>query len=212
MRKIVLSLLIGSVLSFTGCSGKHVYPPLNLQTQCVIESDNIYYEVGEYSQYIRRIISKPSAFYYYELSNGLLDCNIGQLIVYSKNAGNEITKLEDKYKSILTDKEYKEFIKTAILTKKDSKEFKELRTKAAQAVRKGDIQCISPMSQQATLSYLKEKATQEAINNNPNVVAARLQYRAAQAASHKTVTVNKNVNHSGYVNSYNTNTNYNYGY
>ncbi len=212
MKKASL-LIAGTVMAFgiVGCAVKTTPDlPISLQPKVVTEDYakyGMYYKSGYgngtqiYNNHWKDILAP-------KLTDGLLECNLGDLIEVT-HLGKYI-KFQKNYESKLTNEEYKRWTHGKELIKTDSKEFQKWKAFVIKEIKDGYIACTPPMSRQEVQAYLYKKAQQERINNDPNVIAAKYNYAAAQAASHKTITIKKNVNHSGYINTYGNYSIYNY--
>jgi len=200
--KLKLLMSMGIALLFVGCTGSNTVKPLHQQQKVVRQDGNKYYYVP--ANVFGGQVNKPWAYKNKVETSGLLECPIGYGLVISLNEQKKYNEIANTYRSILTASELKTYDTHPTVTpKNNSKEYRKMVSELTAMYRRGSMACIRPMTNKEVKQYKAYQAQQAKINNDPAVIAARTNQRAAmmnyQAAT-ATKNVNYNVNHSGFVN------------
>ena len=183
MRKLVIGLgAIVGILLLSGCSGKS--PNMHKRGTHVIKVQGRHYITpsGSYSRL--KIISKAYANVQKNMI-GCIGCRVGDIRVYAQqDTGQKMfdeiyaewkakwTKAEQAKGKPLTQKE-----RQAILTpiKKDVQ---------SRVIKEGKIMCVRPQPWSWTKQRNRYEAQQRRINNDPRVIAARIQANAINNAAY----------------------------
>ncbi len=181
MIKLKLLLGVGAALLFVGCTG-NTAKPMYQQQKVVRQAGGKYYfapvnAIGGRMNAGMVYVNKVS-------SSGLLQCKKDYGYLVDNSVFKKEKAVNDKYLSILTPaeilawrKDYRKIPRT------NSKEFQDLVKIDTKLVREGKIACIPPMSQKKVKQYQAYQAQQAKINNDPRVVAARIQAQSARNIS-----------------------------
>jgi len=220
MKLIIKTITTIGIASFlTACSGKSI--PLHQQQKHVENIGENYYYIPNNA--IGGQLNKKWAYLNVITSSGLLNCKENDAFLINKTESENEDSINKIYLSNLTVEELKKLnMHPTFIPKRNSKEFQNLIDIDTHLVREGMITCLSPMSKKDVLKYKEYAAQQEKINNDPRVVAARIeaasrrdqaQARREQAqATRDTASAIKNATTQRRIESYTPKTNYNYNY
>ncbi len=190
-NKILIMLVsTGVVLLFTGCTG-NVPKPLHQQQRVVKNIGNNYYYVPAQSYGFK--VDKKVAYMNNVITGGLLQCRENDVVVETLKSSKDGKKLLKEYFSTLTAAELKVARSNSLtIPKKEGKEFQKFIATGTKAARSGEIYCINPMSNKDVKQYKAYQAQQAKINNDPRVVAARIQAQSAANVSNAQISAANN--------------------
>ena len=217
MKLIIKTITIIGIASFlTACSEKSI--PLNKQERVVKQLGEHYYYVPVGSSGGK--LSKKWAYFNGITSSGLLECKENDVWIATPEAKEQSNQAQDKYMKSLTVTEFKE-IQThpTSIPKRNSKEMLNFIKVETELARTGQSYCLSPMSEKEVTKYKEYVAQQERINNDPRVVAARIEaasrrnaaYQQAEAIRANARAI-QGATTQRMIESYTPKTNYNYNY
>lgn len=177
MNKIKFLVGLITALFIVGCANNVAEPALGQQQRVVKNIGEHYYYVPAYAQGFK--LSKKLAYLNNVVSSGLLDCKENYAFIESNKVKAEMDKPVKDYYASLTVEELKQvhYHPTAI-PKRDGKEFQKIIEVETLAVRNGEAGCIPPMPKKQVKEYKTYLAKQAEINNDPRVIAARIQANA----------------------------------
>ncbi len=117
-------------------------------------------------------------------SSGLLYCRKNDAWVLVNQLNPQDNKLMMNYINTLTPAEKQQLEKDPnIIPKMNSKEFQALKQFETEVARKGYATCLKPLSNSQVKQYKAYVRQQQKINNDPRVVAARVQANAINNAA-----------------------------
>jgi len=171
MKKIVLSISIVGIFLLNGCQSSDLYKrsksDLYKRSKSVNQLGNRYYYAPVPTKVWLSNLAPSTAKHYNKLSEGLMRCRGGDMIVTDSQSTHK------ELKSALS-KNYKETI--------------------LKLVKSNRMICVHPMSVSEVRQYKAEKKRRDRINNDPRVVAARIQANAI-ANSRIQANIIRNTNH-----------------
>jgi hypothetical protein len=179
-QKLKISVILGSIALFLiGCG--ETQPSFDASKQSlghfqkhVITVRDKYYMVPVISLGSR--LDAKWAYINRVTSSGLLECKKDDVYALHSSFRSEDEKINKAYLDSLTPEELKTLSKhPTIIPQKDSKEFGAIVAYETKLVREGKMACIAPMTKQQVKEYKAYKKQQDKINNDPKVIAARIQ-------------------------------------
>lgn len=176
MRSSVFLLLVTGML-LSGCAGNVAEPPLVQQQRVVKNIGEHYYYVPAYAEGFK--LNKKYAYLNNVVSSGLLECKENYAFIESRAAKAKIDKVVKAYYASLSVEELKQIRNhpTAI-PKREGKEFQNIIKAETLAVRNAEAGCVPPMPKKQVNEYKAYVKQQQKINNDPRVIAARIQANA----------------------------------
>lgn len=179
--KIKLLFWLATIGLFaTGCNKAAAPTPLYKMTQkkVVVNSKSFFYIPKHSTSYL---VKQPWPYKYKVQTSGLLECPVGNSIVISSAEKLKALSVDQNYKSILSASELKTYYThPTIFPKNDSSEYKNLVSTFTSIYKRGGMACYKPMTKKEVKQYKAYVEQQEKINNDPRVVAARINLQAAQ--------------------------------
>lgn len=217
MKLIVKTItIIGIASLLTACSGKSI--PLNEQQRVVKQLGEHYYYIPIGASGGK--LSKKWAYFNGITSSGLLECKENDVWIATPEAQEQSNQVQNIYMKSLTVAEFKEIhTHPTRIPKRNSKEMLNFIKVETELARTGQSYCLSPMSKEDVLKYKEYVAQQEKINNDPRVVAARIEAASRRNAAYQQAEATRanaraiqNATTQRMRESYTPKTNYNYNY
>ena len=165
-------------------------------------------------------LSKKWAYFNGITSSGLLECKENDVWIATPEAQEQSGQAQNIYMKSLTIAEFKEInTHPTSIPKRNSKEMLNFIKVETELARTGQSYCLSPMLEKDVLKYKEYVAQQEKINNDPRVVAARIEAASRKDAAYQQAEASRsnaraieNATTQRMIESYTPKTNYNYNY
>jgi len=149
--------------------------PLSQMTGGVALLGDKYFRVPYHST--GSIVTKPWDYKNKVEASGLMDYPVGNAIVVALSAKKRVYEANSKHRNVLSPAELKIYDNHPTKSpKSDSKKYKELVSTLTKMYRNGTIACYKPL----TASEVKKYKEYMKVQNDPRVVAARINAQAAQ--------------------------------
>ena len=198
MKKLIISLgVIAGMLLLSGC----VSPNMKERPTMITKVKGRHYVVPKSSYSDWKPIPKTRAKKYNKAIGNIMKCRAGDIIVTS--APDTETKISsESFDTYMAKAKKAVQVKGRSVTSKDmsiilNSVFKDVY---GRAIREGKIMCVHPQPWSWTNKRNRYEAQQRRINNDPRVVAARIQANAIRQAENNRINASKwdlNTNYFG---------------